>query len=1322
MTEWESLAGWTDQLIQFAHRGQALAIGIFDAAGKPHYLNEGMQRVLGHVGDAGITLFDYLTVPPTASPDQPVYAGWLTFERPALPPISLRGEIWRRAGQIVIIAERGGDELQTLNDQMLAETAKRKQIEQTVQASEEHLRQIIMNNVDGIIIVDQAGVLQFVNPAAETLFKRKAADLVGTLFDFPLTSDIVELKIERGPDDMVWAEMRVVELVWQQQNVSLASLRDITARKSTEEKLVNITYDLGERVKELNCLYGISHLVETPGISLHDMLQSTVNLIPPSWQQPPLTCARITLDDQVFQTDNFSETAWRQTRPIEVHGQPAGRIDVYHLTDPSKGAETPFLPEEDGLLHAIAIQLGNIIEHKRNQAALAYESTINATVANLSETLLQAHSFSDISNLVLDTARDLTQSQFGYVGYIEPQTHYLISPTLTHDIWDQCQVDDKNFVFKEWGGLWGWVLENKQSMLTNTPAADPRSSGTPKGHLPIKRFLSVPALIGETLVGQIALANAKADYTRQDLLLVERLAVLFAIAIQRKTSEEALRQHAAEQAALYGIAAAVTTSLNPDELGAIALDVALTVLDADAGWITYFSSSNWEQTGRVVARRSLLDHVEIHSLPQCQTCEPLQQPNTMTMMPIPMCPLAKSFGMTELPGNYICTPLIASGETLGMLTLIWQRSERDFATNQLILQTIGHQIGMALHNAQLYHAARQVDRLRILNELDDALIDAALEPETLMRATLQHLVNAVNASMGALIMPENELMTLNIIMPGEHWIEAEVSETFMARWQPLWAQMYQQKQVIGFDDPGVTAIPALQQDLTEFWGKHGLIVPIADGRELRALLVLGGRPSKQPFGDEDRALVLTAASRSSQAIRNAQLYKSEQHQRRLAEALRDTAAVINSTLNFDDVLDRILRLVGQVVPHDAATILLVEGSFARVVRCTGFAERGMEETIMAQQFSVTDYPGFSYMYQSGNPILRPDVLEAHDWVEVPGVEWVRSFVTSPIKIEGKVIGFLSVDSATPGAFTVKDVDQLQAFAHQAAVAIQNARLYDQLKSSLAARERTQAQLVHSEKTAALGRLTASIAHEINNPIQAVQGCVTLAQTEWANVAPQIANDKHRHKLNRYLGVVEEEIDRIAAIVKRMRDFYRPARDTFQQTDVHRVLDSVIALVDAQLRHSAITLEKTLHNQLPLIEANPDHLKQVFLNLILNAADAMPQGGTLYIQTGRTHIQYQSLYTLAMEVKQPAVQITFRDTGEGIAPAIFEHLFEPFFTTKSQGSGLGLSVSYSIIEAHHGQISVTSPPNTGASFTVLLPVKQPHDDAHNSFQAEVPKIT
>ena len=173
---------------------------------------------------------------------------------------------------------------------------------------------------------------------------------------------------------------------------------------------------------------------------------------------------------------------------------------------------------------------------------LAWEGKVNSAVAELSRALLASRSIEDISQMVLDSAVALTNSSLGYCGYLDPQTGYFIVPTLSREVWEVCKVPDKNIIFKEFAGLWGYGLEHRQPVLSNDLAADPRSSGTPQGHIPIHNFVSVPAMLGEQLLGQLAVANAPRDYSAKDQEVCERLALVYALSIQRQRAEEAVRQ------------------------------------------------------------------------------------------------------------------------------------------------------------------------------------------------------------------------------------------------------------------------------------------------------------------------------------------------------------------------------------------------------------------------------------------------------------------------------------------------------------------------------------------------------------------------------------------------------------------------------------------------------------------------------------------------------------------------------------------------------------------------------------------------------------
>lgn len=190
----------------------------------------------------------------------------------------------------------------------------------------------------------------------------------------------------------------------------------------------------------------------------------------------------------------------------------------------------------DGAVVYLA-SLRDITARKQAEDALAWEAAINAAIADLAHALVQPTTIEDISAKILQRAQELTNSAFGHVGYIDPKTGYLVCPTLVRD----CEIhhgSKQEVTFKTFDGLWGWVLQYRQPLLTNALQEDPRATDTEIG-LSIHRFVSAPALIGDQLVGQVALANAHRDYTPRDLQFVQRLASLYALAVQRMWEQDA---------------------------------------------------------------------------------------------------------------------------------------------------------------------------------------------------------------------------------------------------------------------------------------------------------------------------------------------------------------------------------------------------------------------------------------------------------------------------------------------------------------------------------------------------------------------------------------------------------------------------------------------------------------------------------------------------------------------------------------------------------------------------------------------------------------
>jgi signal transduction histidine kinase/FixJ family two-component response regulator len=274
--------------------------------------------------------------------------------------------------------------------------------------------------------------------------------------------------------------------------------------------------------------------------------------------------------------------------------------------------------------------------------------------------------------------------------------------------------------------------------------------------------------------------------------------------------------------------------------------------------------------------------------------------------------------------------------------------------------------------------------------------------------------------------------------------------------------------------------------------------------------------------------------------------------------------------------------------------------------------------------------------------------------------------------------FFAGRSSNEAPFREVDLEMFLILSNQAAVAIENARLYADLREYVRQVEESQQALLQAEKMAAAGRLSVSIAHEVNNPLQSVQNCLHLAGHK------ELSDDQREE----YFELAKSELNRLMTTVQRMLDFYRPGAVLPSKVDLHDLINYVLNLMAKQLEKQGIRAEMDVPDELPNIVAVGSQIQQVLINLILNSFDAMPEGGVLKIG--------------AHAVKD-GVEILIRDNGPGIPLDHQSHIFEPFFSTKDGGTGLGLTVSYNIITAHGGILELASNNGPGACFRVFLPI-------------------
>ncbi len=296
----------------------------------------------------------------------------------------------------------------------------------------------------------------------------------------------------------------------------------------------------------------------------------------------------------------------------------------------------------------------------------------------------------------------------------------------------------------------------------------------------------------------------------------------------------------------------------------------------------------------------------------------------------------------------------------------------------------------------------------------------------------------------------------------------------------------------------------------------------------------------------------------------------------------------------------------------------------------------------------------------------------------------ESFATAPLIAKGKVIGAIFVDNHfTKKPITEDDMRFLMMFANQAGLAIENAMIYSHLEETNKSLRETQERLIQQERMAALGEMATSIAHEIRNPLVSIGGFAR-------RLKDKMPNDE---QARRYSDIIYQEVNRLERILQEILAFAKESSPAYVSTDINKVIEDVLFLFRDNLSAKNIQVVTEFAQDLPLISADPQQLKQIFINLFANAEQAMEErGGSLSITSRLTT-------ELPLEVL-----IEISNTGPGIPQEIMANIFNPFFTTKSSGTGLGLAIVHRIIDSHNGRISVKNRPEGGVTFLISLPVE------------------
>lgn len=574
-------------------------------------------------------------------------------------------------------------------------------------------------------------------------------------------------------------------------------------------------------------------------------------------------------------------------------------------------------------------------------------------------------------------------------------------------------------------------------------------------------------------------------------------------------------------------------------------------------------------------------------------------------------------------------------------------------------------------NSETADLRARFDRLNLLYQVGNT-IHSTLEPQEALQLIVREAVRVMQATSGSAVLfnPTTGFLEIH----ASHGLPPHAAELKLRLGEGItgWVAQTGKPARVG----NVLADPRYIMLRKEV--RSELAVPLEVERETRGVLnVDSERPNA--FSAEDQELLEALAAQAARVIHNTWLYEQLRLKARLFESLASVSQTINSALNLDDALSVITREACVLMQAKTCSLMLLDETREWLDLRASFGAG--EAYVKKPRLGVEDSL-LGIVVRRKKPLQVENVQTSTRYqnIDVARLEGLVALLSVPLLFAGQAIGTLSVYTGRPYSFSNEEIRILSALAELSAIAIERARLYERLVD-------VEEQLRQNEKLSALGLLAAEVAHEIRNPL-------TVMKMLYHSLDLQFPAGDPRAKDARIIG---QKIEHLNKIVEQVLDFARTTEPRLAQVNLNQLLEELCLLVRHKLKHQNIQLTQKLEPALPAVLGDAGQLEQAFLNLILNAAEAMPDGGALTL-TSRTARASRG------KDGRGQVVVEFADTGAGMSEEQRRRAFKSVLTTsKARGTGLGLAIVGRIVETHHGEVKIKSRPGKGTVVSVVLPV-------------------